>query len=65
MDLIIKSLNEVRLTVMTNDGEYEMAFSVDQRVAESPTLQFANDDVKKSVSIDMPFSGMVLKRANQ
>ena len=62
MELVIESLNEVRLTVMTNAGEYEMTFSVDQEAAEKPTLQFAKDDIKKSISINMPFSGMVLKK---
>lgn len=62
MELIIERLNEVVLIVMTNDGEYEMTFSVDQEAAEKSTLQFAKDDVKKSISINMPFSGMVLKK---
>lgn len=62
MELVVESLNEVRLTVMTNDGEYEMIFSVDQTAAEKPTLQLAKDDIRKSVSINMPFSGMLLKR---
>lgn len=62
MDLVIESLVEVRLNVMTNDREYEMTFQADQYSTEKPTLQFSKSDITKIASINMPFSGMTLQK---
>lgn len=63
MDLIIEKLNEVKLNVTTNDGEYVMTFKADQSCADKPTIQFCQDDNYKKMSINMPFDGMTLCKA--
>lgn len=62
MDLIIESLNKVKLHVSTNDGDYEMEIQVDEKSIEPSTMRFSKDDTSKVVSINMPFSNMVLRK---
>lgn len=64
MDLIIEQLNKVILTVITNDGEYEITLTVDQSCVDKPTMQFSKEDCFKKASIHMPFDDMILRKVN-
>lgn len=62
MDLIIESLNKIKLNVSTNDGDYEMEIQADEQSIEPSTMCFSKDDINKVVSINMPFKGMILRK---
>lgn len=62
MDLIIESLDKIRLNVSTNDGDYEMEIQADKQSIEPSTMCFSKDDMNKVISVNMPFSGMILPR---
>lgn len=62
MDLIIESLNKIKLDVSTNDGDYEIEIQVDEQSIEPSTMCFSKDDINKVVSINMPFRGMILRK---
>lgn len=62
MDLIIESLNKIKLNISTNDGDYEMEIQTDEQSIEPSTMCFSKDDINKVVSINMPFRGMILRK---
>lgn len=62
MDLIIESLNKIRISVSTNDGDYEIEIQVDEQSIEPSTMCFSKDEINKVISINMPFKGMLLRK---
>ena len=62
MDLIIESLNKIKLNISTNDGDYEMEIQTDEQSIEPSTMCFFFFFINKVVSINMPFRGMILRK---
>lgn len=62
MDLIIESLNKIRLDVSTNNGDYEMEIKVEEQFIEPSIMCFSKDDMNKIVSVNMTFSDMILRK---
>lgn len=60
MDLQVERLNEVSLSLTTNDGEYVMRLQVEQNPKEIPTFSCATNERERIVTIRMPINGMII-----